>query len=135
MDDAVERIRASWALAAADADATARVFYAKLFRLDPTTKPLFVGDLTLQGRKLTQTLTFIVDNLEDADVLYPAAIDLAQRHVAYGVQADQYASVGMALIGTFKQLLGPSFTLEDETAWATAYQGLSDAMIAAAYPA
>lgn len=134
MDDAIERIRVSWALAAADADATARVFYAKLFRLDPTTKPLFVGDLTLQGRKLTQTLTFIVDNLEDADVLYPAAIDLAQRHVAYGVQAEQYASVGTALIGTLKQLLGPAFTSDDEKAWATAYQGLSDAMINAAYP-
>lgn len=134
MDDAVERIRASWAIAASDADTTARVFYAKLFRLDPSTKPLFVGDLSLQGRKLTQTLTFIVDNLEDADVLYPAAIDLAQRHVAYGVQAEQYASVGAALIATFKQLLGPMFSAEDEAAWLVAYQGLSGAMIGAAYP-
>ncbi len=134
MDDAVERIRASWALAAADAETTARVFYAKLFRLDPSTKPLFVGDLTLQGRKLTQTLTFIVDNLEDTDLLFPAAIDLAQRHVAYGVQEDQYASVGVALIDTFKQLLGSAFSAEDEQAWQTTYQGLSDAMIQAAYP-
>ena len=133
MDDAVERIRATWALAASDADTTARVFYGKLFRLDPTTKPLFVGDLALQGRKLTQTLTFIVDNLEDADVLYPAAIDLAQRHVAYGVQAAQYASVGSALMATFKQLLGPAFSPEDEAAWTKAYSGLADAMVKAAY--
>ena len=134
MDDAVERIRASWALAASDADTTANVFYAKLFRLDPSTKPLFVGDLGLQGRKLTQTLSFIVDNLEDPDVLVPAAIDLAQRHVSYGVVAEQYASVGAALIDTFKRLFGAAFSPEDEAAWLEAYQGLSDAMIRAAYP-
>ena len=129
----VERIRASWALAATDADRTAQVFYANLFRLDRSTKPLFVGDLVLQGRKLTQTLTFIVDNLEEPDTLLPAAVDLARRHVAYGVTADQYASVGAALIQTFKQLLGPAFSPEDEAAWAVTYQGLSDAMIDAAY--
>ncbi len=135
MPDTLDRIRATWALAAADADHTARIFYGNLFRLDRSTKPLFAGDLELQGRKLTQTLTFIVDNLEDPDVLMPAAIDLAIRHVAYGVTADQYASVGAALIATFKQLLGPSFSTEDEAAWASVYGGLSSAMIEAAYSA
>ncbi|MEM9435655.1 MAG: globin domain-containing protein [Pseudomonadota bacterium] len=135
MDDTVERIRTTWALAAVDADRTARIFYANLFRLDRSTKPLFVGDLTLQGRKLAHTLTFIVDNLDDAGTLMPAAVDLAKRHVGYGVTADQYASVGAALIETFKQLLGPNFTAEDEAAWASVYKGLAEAMVEAAYPA
>ena len=129
----IERIRATWALAAADSTRTGRVFYSNLFRLDPTTKPLFVGDIELQGRKLTQTLSFIVDHLEDADTLLPAAIDLAKRHVDFGVTADQYGSVGQALIVTFKQLLGGSFSREDEQAWVNTYQGLSGAMIEAAY--
>ncbi|WP_084613692.1 globin domain-containing protein [Roseicyclus elongatus] len=135
MDQRVGRVRATWALAAGDADRTARVFYSNLFRLDPTTKPLFVGDLDLQGRKLTQTLSYIVDHLEDADSLMPSAVELARRHVGYGVVADQYASVGAALIQTFKQLLGPAFTDADEKAWRDTYQALSDAMVAAAYPA
>ena len=135
MADTVERIRASWSLAATDADRVARVFYSNLFRIDPSTKPLFVGDLTLQGRKLAQTLAFIVDHLDAPDVLMPAAVDLARRHVDYGVVPAQYASVGEALVTTLSQLLGASFTDEDAQAWAQTYTGLSEAMIQAAYPA
>ena len=132
--DTIHRIRNTWALAAADPDRTARIFYANLFRMDATTKPLFVGDLQLQGRKLTQTLAFIVDKLDDPDALLPAAQDLARRHVTYGVSEAQYASVGAALVTTFKQLLGPQFSPEDETAWRDIYGWLSGAMIKAAYP-
>lgn len=131
----IERVRSTWALAAADAGRTGRVFYSNLFRVDPTTKPLFVGDLELQSRKLVQTLTFIVDHLEDADTLLPAAIDLAHAHIKYGVTAEQYGSVGAALIETFRQLLGPSFAVEDQEAWIKTYEGLSAEMVKAAYPA
>ncbi|MEM6480704.1 MAG: globin domain-containing protein [Pseudomonadota bacterium] len=127
------RVRATWALAVADKDRTARVFYSNLFRLDGTTKPLFQGDMELQGRKLMQTLSFIVDHLEDMDVLVPAARDLAINHVGYGVTADQYGSVGTALIETLRQLLGSSFSREDERAWADTYGTLADVMIGAAY--
>ena len=112
---------------------TATVFYGKLFRLDPTTKRLFVGDLKLQGRKLTQTLTFIVDHLDDTEVLLQAARDLAIRHVDYGVTPEQYGSVGSALIGTLQQLLGSTFTPEDEAAWLRVYTVLSDHMTTSAY--
>jgi len=134
MTNTIERIRASWSLAAMDADRTARVFYANLFRLDPSTKPLFVGDLTLQGRKLAQTLAFIVDHLDAPDILMPAAVDLAKRHVDYGVVPDQYGSVGTALLETLRQLLGPSFSDADAQAWAETYASLSSSMISAAYP-
>ena len=75
-----EQIRQTWALAAAN-PATPQVFYANLFRLDPTTKPLFIGDLKTQGAKLTATLSFIVDNLDNPETLMPAAEELARRHV------------------------------------------------------
>lgn len=129
-----DRIRRTWAQAVSISEEVSRVFYGNLFRLDPTTKPLFVGDLRLQGRKLVQTLGFIVDNLEDAETLLPAAQALAIRHVDYGVVAEQYASVGAALIKTLAQLLGDDFSKEDANAWASVYGGLSDAMIKAAYP-
>lgn len=132
--DRLHLIRSSWALAAADPDRTSQTFYSNLFRLDPTTKPLFVGDLQLQGEKLMQTLGFVVDHLEDPDVLMPAAVDLAQRHIGYGVNAKQYASVGAALIQTLEQLLGPKFTQNHRDAWTQTYGGLSKAMTDAAYP-
>ena len=134
MNDEIDRVRTSWSLAAADPQRTAQVFYANLFRLDPSTKPLFAGDLELQGRKLTQTLSFIVDNIENTETLLPAAVDLARRHVDYGVTRDQYASVGAALVEALRQLLGPAFSDEDAEAWVRVYTKLSSTMLAAAYP-
>lgn len=127
-----EMIRQSWALVAAN-PALPQMFYANLFRLDPSTKPLFVGDLERQGRKLTDTLSFIVDNLEQAEILVPAAEDLARRHVTYGVTKDQYASVGSALLLTLSQLLGAVFSRAAEAAWVETYANLSELMIDAAY--
>jgi nitric oxide dioxygenase len=133
LDDKIERVRTSWSLAAAIPGRTAQIFYANLFRMDPSTKPLFAGDLDRQGRKLTQTLTFIVDNIEDPGKLHPAAIDLARRHVDYGVTRDQYASVGLALIETLRQVLGPAFSDDDAEAWSTIYNDLASIMVAATY--
>lgn len=129
----IERIRKTWAMAAAIPEQTANVFYGKLFRIDSSTKSLFAGDLVLQGQKLTQTLTFIVDHLDDTEVLLQAARELAIRHVDYGVTASQYTSVGHSLVGTLKQLLGPQFTPDDEAAWVRVYTTLSDHMTTAAY--
>ena len=126
-------VRSTWALAAANAS-TSQVFYANLFRVDPSTKPLFVGDLTLQGRKLTETLNFVVDHLDEPDALMPAAENLARRHLSYNVTKDQYTSVGDALIATFRQLLGSEFTPEAEQAWTETYKALVNIMIKAAYP-
>ena len=131
--DTHDNIRRTWARAAAVPDETARLFYSNLFRLDPSTKALFVGDLRLQGRKLVQTLGFIVDHLEAPDTLVPAAKELALRHVGYGVVAEQYESVGQSLIKTLDQLLGNEFTEEDERAWVEVYGTLSGIMIETAY--
>lgn len=132
--DDLDRVRRGWAVAAGLPDRTAQTFYATLFAQDPSTKPLFRGDLALQGRKLVDTLGFIVDHLDAPDRLMPAARFLAIRHVGYGVTAAQYLSVGTALITTLRTLLGSTFSDADEAAWRRVYSGLSDAMIAAAYP-
>ena len=132
-DQDLENIRTSWSLAMADPARTSTMFYANLFRLDPSTKPLFVGDLALQGRKLMQTMAFIVDHLDDLDTLLPAARDLAIAHVGYGVVADKYDSVGQALITTLQSLLGATFSEAHTASWASVYGILSDHMVTSAY--
>ena len=132
--DWIERLRRTWALAAADADRTSMTFYGTLFRLDPSTKPLFVNNLDLQGRKLAQTLSFIVDHLDDLETLIPAAEALAKRHVDYNVHQEHYASVGAALVQTLQDLLGSEFSNEDALAWQETYAVLSGVMIKSAYP-
>ncbi len=127
----LSRIRRTWALAAGDAEKTAAVFYDNLFRIDSDTRALFKTDMKQQGKKLTDTLGFIVDHLESEEALLSAARDLAIRHTSYGVVDGQYESVGAALIETFEQLLGASFEAEDNAAWSHVYGKLSAYMIEA----
>lgn len=130
-EDQMDRVRAGWALAAPLQDQVARSFYANLFRIDPETQAMFKGDMKVQGRKLTNTLGFIIDHLDEEDVLMPAARELAIRHVNYGVVAAQYGAVGQALLQTLTDMLGADFTAADHAAWASVYGTLTREMLAA----
>lgn len=130
----VERVRRTWAAAAGAGDVAASIFYGRLFRERPELRGLFSDDMAAQGRKLVQTLGFVVDSLDAPDRLLPAAQSLARRHVDYGVAPEHYAHVGDALIWTLEETLGPEFSPADRAAWESVYAGLADAMIKAAYP-
>jgi len=110
----------------------AALFYGRLFETFPEVKPLFKGNMDEQGNKLMATLTTVVRNLDKLDTIMPAVQNLAVRHIAYGVRPEHYAPVGAALLWTLEQGLGPDFTPETASAWATAYGALSTVMIEAA---
>lgn len=114
------------------ADTAAGLFYGRLFEIAPEVKPLFKGDMSLQGAKLMATLGLVVAGLNDLSKIVPAAESLARKHVGYGVKDEHYAPVGAALIWTLEQGLGPDFTPETKAAWIEAYAILSSVMIAAA---
>lgn len=130
----IVRIRKNWARAIAAREIIGRVFYENLFRIAPETRALFPDTLDEQGRKLVQTLSWIVDTLDNADDLVAGAEALAVRHVGYGVKPEQYTAVGTALIATLQAGLGEDFSAADEAAWVRVYTGLSQSMIKAAYP-
>ena len=113
-------------------DTAAALFYGRLFEIAPEVKPLFKGDMSLQGAKLMATLGLVVAGLNDLSKIVPAAESLARKHVAYGVKDEHYAPVGAALIWTLERGLGPDFTPETKAAWIEAYAILSSVMIAAA---
>ena len=125
----IELIRSSWARAAAAPDIAAGLFYARLFRLAPETRPLFRGDMGLQGRKLMQTLGFVVDHLDAPGRLGAETRALGARHVDYGAEPAHYAAVGEALLWTLGETLGPAFDAETRAAWSAAYTSLTDAML------
>jgi hemoglobin-like flavoprotein len=111
----------------------AALFYERLFRIDPTLRPLFSHtDLKSQGKKLMAAIGFVVGALRRPEQVLPVACDLARRHVAYGVREEHYATVGAALLWTLEKGLGKSFPPAVRDAWAAAYGLLSGAMIAAA---
>jgi hemoglobin-like flavoprotein len=114
-------IQESWRKVLPISDTAAELFYSRLFALDPALKPLFKGDIKLQGRKLMSMLGMVVSGLSSFDRLAPAVKELGRRHDAYGVRPLHYRTVAEALLWTFKQGLGDAFTEETELAWVAAY--------------
>lgn len=110
----------------------ADLFYARLFELDPSLRPLFKGDMKAQGRKLMDMIAVAVRGLSNLDRIVPAVQDLGVRHAGYGVTPDHYETVGSALLWTLEKGLGEQFTDEVREAWTNAYVLLSSTMIDAA---
>lgn len=106
----------------------AAIFYETLFSYDPSLKPLFKGDMKLQGRKLMAMLHAAVDGLNDLESLVPVLHDLADRHVKYGVKKAHFTPVGNALLHTLKVGLGDDFTPEVRQAWVDLLHLVADTM-------
>ena len=116
-------VKETWRKVAPMADAAARLFYDRLFEIDPTTRPLFKTiDLADQRRKLIQALTMVVQGLD------PTVADLGRRHAQFGVTDAHYDTVGAALLWTLEQGLESAWTPEVKVAWSSAYALLADVM-------
>jgi nitric oxide dioxygenase len=124
-------VQASFARIEPSADTVAELFYERLFASDPALRPLFMGDMAEQRRKLMTMLGLVVRGLDRLEQLLPAIEALGRRHAIYGVRDDHYATVGGALLWTLEQGLGADFTPALRDAWATAYGTLAGAMQAA----
>jgi nitric oxide dioxygenase len=124
-------VRASFAKVVPIKEEAAALFYDRLFAIDPSTRPLFRGDMKSQGVKLMAAIAAVVKALDRIDTMLDDLRGLARRHDRYGVREEHYASVGTALLWTLEQGLGFDFTPEVRDAWATAYGLLSSVMIEA----
>lgn len=131
--DQVKRVQQSFAKVAPLGDKVPEIFYAHLFALDPSVKPLFKGDMQAQGRKLLASLALVVKGLSAPDTILPAVEALGKRHVDYGVKSEHYDTVGKALLRTLADGLGKDFDAETSAAWTGAYSLLAEVMKKAAY--
>ena len=125
-------VQGSWTKVQTISDAAAKLFYHKLFSLDPSLKSLFKGDMAEQGAKLMAMIGFAVQGLSRLDRIVPGLQALGRRHAGYGVQNRHYAIVASALLWTLKEGLGEDFTPEVSDAWSAAYELLSGTMQEAA---
>jgi hemoglobin-like flavoprotein len=114
------------------ADTAAKLFYQKLFELDPELESLFEGDMEEQGKKLMKMIATAVNGLDHLEEIVPAVQALGERHAGYGVADKDYDTVGEALIWTLQQGLGDMFTPDVQEAWVAVYTLLADTMKAAA---
>lgn len=131
-DDQKKAVQISFAKVEPIAQAAATMFYARLFELDPSLRPLFKGDMTEQGRKLMVMLAVAVRGLDRLDELVPAVQQLGARHAAYGVTDAHYDTVATALLWTLEKGLGADFTPQVRDAWVAVYTTLATTMQAGA---
>ena len=126
----IELVQSSFEDVRPIADTAARLFYKRLFEIDPSLRSLFRTNMEEQGRKLMDTLGVIVGHLRWLDRIMPGIRALGARHAQYGVKRSDYAVVGQALIDTLQIGLGAGFTAEVAEAWLAAYTMLANAMTA-----
>jgi nitric oxide dioxygenase len=110
-------------------DQSAKLFYDRLFAIDPEVRPLFTSDLEAQGRKLMDTLALVVATLNHPGTLDQLLQETARRHVSYGATAVHYQRVGEALLWMLEQQLGKDFTPEVKLAWTDVYDVIAQAML------
>ena len=105
-------------------------FYRRLFAEHPETRVLF-RQVTLadQKDKLLRALALTIENLRRPETLAPALRALGKRHGSYGVTAYHYPMVGLALLGTLAEFLGPAFTPRVRLAWADAFGAIMTSML------
>jgi hemoglobin-like flavoprotein len=130
--DAQRLVRDSFAKIAPNAEATAGMFYDRLFVLDPSLRSLFKGDMAEQGRKLMTVIGTAVANLHRLETIVPTVQDLGRRHIGYGVKPAHYQTVAAALLWTLEQGLGDEFTSETRQAWVECYTNVASTMQQAA---
>ncbi|HEY0740600.1 MAG TPA: globin family protein [Chryseosolibacter sp.] len=127
----IKMVRETWGFVIAKSDKAGELFYSRLFEVAPGVRPLFKEDITLQARKLMNTVTYIVTKLDKIDTIIGEVKSLAQRHKKYGALKEHYPVVGDCLIYTLKTGLGDRWNPQIEAAWIAVYKALSTAMIEA----
>ena len=131
--DQQQLVRSSWSAVEPIADEAATMFYSRVFELDPSLRRLFgYSDMARQRAILMQTLAVVVRSIDRLDEMTPELEALGRRHVGYGVEVEDYATVGSAVLWALESSLGDAFIEEIALAWAAAYRRLSSVMIEAA---
>jgi len=105
-----------------------RLFYERLFELDPALRRLFKGDPDIQASMLADALTLAVLQLIDEGKVGESVRLIARRHVRYGVLDRHYRTFGEALLWTLEKRLGAAFTPEVAEVWEAAWKILARAM-------
>ena len=126
----IQLVQSALPFIAAEKEQVARLFYSRLFQLDPALRDLFKGDMVVQGEKLITMLGTLIAALNRPDQIVPVLQALGQRHAGYGVQDSHYATVGSALLWTLERCLTTNFTPEMRDAWIALFFVVSRTMIA-----
>ena len=123
----IELVRHSWR--AADTDALVERFYATLFADDPGVRRLFLGDPVRLRRKFDDTLSVIIEHLDDPGKVNAYLHALGTSHAGYGVLPRHYALAEEALVAALGAQPEIRFDAATEAAWREAFRTLASGML------
>jgi len=103
-------------------------FYTRLLKRHPHLQQMFKGDLRKQGQLFTKSISLVIDNLDDSEVVETMLRDLGLRHQQYGVTRNHYELASKVLISSVRQATGIRFTYEIQKAWEAFYIYVVDCM-------
>lgn len=112
-------------------DEASPAFYRRLFTHAPHLMPMFRTDIENQGMRFMTAISVILDKLGREGHAAAEIERLGHGHALLGVEPNHYAPMRTALIETFAEILGPSFTTRHADAWGRAYDRIAAGMIAA----
>jgi len=131
----VALIRSSFAWIAPSAPVFGELFDANLRALDPSLSQLLAAETGEQGRQLMSVLRSIIGRLDRRDQLFWAVQGFGRRHAGDNICAEDYDTIGDALMFTLEQCLGERLTPDVAAAWDTTYAALAEVARFAAAPA
>lgn len=126
----IQLVQSTLPFLVSEKEQVARLFYSRLFQLDPAVRDLFPTDLAQQGQKVMTMLGTLISGLARPEQIVPILQALGQRHAEYGIKESHYATAGSALLWTVERCLGPGFTADMRDAWIAFYFVVSRTMIA-----
>lgn len=109
-------------------------FYKRMLSGNPELRHIFNVAHQAKGeqqRALAMAVLAYAANIENPTVLAGAIRQIAVKHCAVGIRAEQYQIVGHHLLASIKEVLGDAATPELIDAWAAAYTQLADILIKA----
>lgn len=116
-ENVVQVVRESFAKLAPNNNRFTRVFYDRLFEIDPSLRLLFLRGIKDQREKFYKMLDYIVRKLDDPKNLESELRNLGMRHRHYGIKREHYATFFGSFIYTLSAALGKDFTLEVRRCW------------------
>ena len=132
-DREIDILRESMTLLRERKHLATEIFYERLFERNPSLRRLFTEDIVVQTEKVMMALGAVLAQIHNIDACRTMTRELAVRHVNYGVVAEDYDTVGLAVQDMLALVLDDDLDDELARAWQRAYASIASAMVASAY--
>lgn len=128
-------IQESFALVEDRTDQVAGHFYALLFLENPALRDMFPPMMDDQRDRLMAAVVRIVHQAQEPQSLIEYLRQLGRDHRKFGVRSQDYEAVTRCFIAAMRHFGGAGWTPQMDAAWLSAFEFVSQTMIAAAQDA